>query len=239
MYFSPSPLSPPKGRGRGASGGRTPPGDLPGGASRGGLPGEANTDRKWEPRGGNLQREENGPAQPSRPHKAQNRSPPKQTQKRHACLCNREKADTALAANTIPRGRKALLNAAESQSFGKASPLLSTTILLYMKRLFCSRPCSQSFVKRISLELCAPVVCGSRARPPLAVGSYLCRSSGCQKNRTRAAAAVKIQTACPVFAKITLLRLRGDRGAHFGEGKPYLCFAPPTFNIEKRARRKV
>ena len=51
------------------------------------------------------------------------------------------------------------------------------------------------------------------------------------KNRTRAGATVKIQTPRPVFAIITLLRLRGDRGAHFGEGKPYLCFAPPTFTV--------
>ena len=75
-------------------------------------------------------------------------------------------------------------------------------------------------------------LCGSKhATWELSIERHDAVSSGNQKIPRRTVATVGMQTPCPVFAKITLLRLRGNRGAHFDEGKPYLCFAPPTFNV--------
>ena len=75
-------------------------------------------------------------------------------------------------------------------------------------------------------------LCGSKhATWELSIERHDAVSSGNQKIPRRTVATVGMQTPCPVFAKTTLLRLRGNRGAHFDEGKPYLCFAPPTFNV--------
>ena len=75
-------------------------------------------------------------------------------------------------------------------------------------------------------------LCGSKhATWELSIERHDAVSSGNQKIPRRTVATVGMQTPCPVFAKITLLRLRGNRGAHFDEGKPHLCFAPPTFNV--------